>query len=149
MARTIGIAMACDLLREDLDASAWCAQRMCNRVLAEAAERTAVVCLLRHGQAAALPEFLEGWRREALRGERSTGRLIEMRQPLASCPPFRKGFAGPEALGEIGKDIVVVAREAERLGDPVHGNQQRIIGGIADVLALERHRRGQDDVGMA
>jgi hypothetical protein len=51
MARTVGIAVACDLLREDLDASARRSQRMSNRVLAETTKRAAVVCLLRHGQA--------------------------------------------------------------------------------------------------
>src|SRR5215831_19729685 len=100
---------------------------MCNRILAEAAEQAAVVFVLRHVQAAALPEFLEGWRREAPRGERGAGRFVEMRQPLTRCASFSEGVAGPEALGEIGKDVVVVACKAERLSDPVHGDHPRIV----------------------
>src|SRR5579871_961772 len=74
MARTVGIAMACDLPREDFDASARRRQGMCEGILAEVSDRAAVVCLLRHGQAAALPELLEAWRRQALPGEREIGR---------------------------------------------------------------------------
>ena len=88
---------------------------MSDRILAEAAQRAAIVEVLRHVQAAGLPEFLETRRRKSLCRERGAGRLIEMRQPLPCRAAFSEIVAGSETFGKIGEYLIVIARKAERL----------------------------------
>src|SRR5215218_9994798 len=82
MARTIRIAMTRDLGREYFDATARRRQSVIDGIVAEAAQPATVVGLLRHHQAAALPEVFEARRLQAARLERGASRLIKMLQPL-------------------------------------------------------------------
>ena len=71
-----------------------------------------------------------------------------MLQPLADRAAFGEGVAGAEAFGQIGENGVIVARLAIRRRNPLHRHQQRIVGIAADILALQRHGRGQNEIGM-
>ena len=62
--------------------------------------------------------------------------------------PSVKRVGEAEPLGQPGEDRVVVARLAVGRHGPVHRDQQRIAGGGADILALQRDRRRQHDIGM-
>src|SRR5690349_9973538 len=72
-----------------------------------------------------------------------------MRKPLSRRAPLRERSSSAKALSKIREDRIVVARQTERFCNLMHGNHQRIVGGIADVLALQRHGTGQNDVGMS
>src|SRR5262249_21239157 len=122
MARTVCIAVPCDLLREDLDASAQCRQGMSSRVLAESSQQAAIVTVLGHAQATVLPELLKTWGRQTLCCERGAGRFVEMCQPFAHRASLGERFARAEALGEIREDCIVVTRKAEGLCDLMHGD---------------------------
>jgi hypothetical protein len=70
---------------------------MNDRILAEATQLATIVEALRHDQAAALPEFLEAWRREAARSRFTLKLLItatmsssdrRSRRPLLARKPF-------------------------------------------------------------
>jgi len=119
MARTVRIAMARDLLRKYLNASARRRKRMRGWIVAEAAQPAAIVEVLGHVQAAGFPELLETRRGKALRGKQGADRLIEKRQPLPCRAPLGEGLAGAETLSKIGENLIVVARKAVRLGDAV------------------------------
>ena len=72
-----------------------------------------------------------------------------MLQPLARRASLGEGFAGAETLGQIGEDFVIVPRLAVRRRNARHRHQQRIVGAAADILALQRHGRGQNEIGVA
>ena len=72
-----------------------------------------------------------------------------MLQPLPGSAALGEGLARAEPLGEIGEDRVVVARLAIGRDHRMHRHQQRVVGVAADILALQRHRAGQHDIGVA
>ncbi|CUK20615.1 Uncharacterised protein [Achromobacter sp. 2789STDY5608615] len=149
MAGAVGIAEAGDGRRADLHLAAGRGQRLAGGIVAERAQDAAVVVLLRQRQFAARPELVEVRRLQALVRERRAGPFIQVAQPFGAVAAFGEGFARAQPFGQVGEDVVVVARQAVGRGDAVHGHQQRVGGRAADVLALQRHRAGQHDVGMA
>src|SRR5258708_27735002 len=109
MARTVRIAMARDLLREYLNASARRRKQMRGRIVTEAAQPAAIVEVLGHVQAAGFPELLETRRGKALRGKQGPDRLREKRQPLPCRAPLRGGPGAAETLVKIGENVAVLA----------------------------------------
>ena len=149
MAGAVGVAEAGDRLREDLDLAARRRQRLAVRVVAERAQPAAVVGLLRQLNSPRCQNSSKLGAVRPLRPSAGARRLVEMASHWRAVRPSVKASRSPEPLGELGEDVVVVARLAERLGEPVHRDHQRVVGRTADVLALQRHRAGQHDVGMA
>src|SRR5258708_6949719 len=94
------------------------------------------------------PESLEVGRRRVDGLQVVQGPLVEMLQPFLRAAPFTEGRFDPEAVGQPSEDRIVVAGLGGRRSRLVHGDHQRIMGRRADVVALERDRRGQDDVRM-
>ena len=72
-----------------------------------------------------------------------------MLQPLADRASLGERFAGAEAFGQIGEDRVIVPRLTIGRRNPRHRHQQGIVGTAADILALQRHGRGQHEIGVA
>ena len=149
MAGAIGIAEAGDLLREDLDLPARRRQRMLDGILVEGAQQAAVVRHRGQGELAELPERIEIRRRQAAVGERLPRRAVEVPEPLSRAAALGEGLRATQPLRERREDRVIVARLAVGLGDLVHGDHERVGRSGADILALQRHGRGQDDVGVA
>ena len=74
--------------------------------------------------------------------------VVEVRQPGALAATLGERGADPEPVGERREDGVVVARLAEGLHSAVHGDRVRVVAPGCDVVALERRRDGEDDVGV-
>ena len=60
-----------------------------------------------------------------------------MGEPLHRVAALGIDVAGAEAAGDLREDPVVVARLADRLARLLHGDQEGLAPGIADVVALE------------
>src|ERR1700722_2726181 len=71
-----------------------------------------------------------------------------MLQPLADRAAFGESFTGAETFGQIGENSVIVARLTKRRRDRLHRHQEGIVGASADILALQRHGCGKNEIGM-
>ena len=71
-----------------------------------------------------------------------------MAQPLRLAASFGEGQGRAEPRREAGEDRVIVARLANRRDRLPHRDDLAVPGGAADVVALERGRRREDDVGV-
>ncbi|MCY1515351.1 hypothetical protein D9M68_499340 [compost metagenome] len=149
MARAVRITEARHHRRTDLDLAAGRGQRVGRRIVAEGPQDAAVVFLLREDQFAALPELVEIRRLQALAVQRRAGLLIQVAQPFAAAAAFGEGLARAEPGRQVREDVVVVAREPVGLGQPVHGHHQGVRGRAPDIVAFQRHRARQHDVGVA
>ena len=66
-----------------------------------------------------------------------------------SSRPFGEGVLAAERLGEIAEDVEIVARLADRVDRLMHRDDKPVARRAADVVAFERGRRRQHDIGMA
>ncbi len=76
------------------------------------------------------------------------GHLIEMTQPFHLAAPFGEGIAETKPVGEVGKDIEIVARASNRRDRLMHG-EHVAVGRRRDVVTFERRGRREHDVGLA
>ncbi len=106
--------------------------------------------MLRHriGDVAGLPEGLEIRPLDAVARGLLPDDLVEMAQPLHLAAAFGEVVAEAEPPGEIGEDVEIVARLADRLDRLMH-REHVAVGRRGDVVALERRGRRQHDVGVA
>ena len=145
MRRAVVVAVAGDGLAPQLDPPARGAQRLTRRVGTERVEidlRGFPHQRFVRGHRVALgAEFL------ICRGLRvgSTVNLVDDFDPLVGGTPLGELLPEAQALGQASEDPVVVAGLPHRLGHCGHGDQHRL--GAADVIAFERCRRRQHDVG--
>ena len=101
MAETVGIVEARNGLGENLDLAGRRRQRLAFGIVAERAQRAAVVDQLRQHQFAALPERVEVRRIQPFRRQRVLRGAVEMAQPLLGRASFGEGFAMAGALGQV------------------------------------------------
>ena len=145
--RAIVVIEACDGFRIDLDLAAWCRQLVVEGIVAEGAQKAAVIGGRRQREFAPPPELFEVRRIPAGIGKRPPRRLVKMGQPLPAIASLREGLLDAQSPRQRGKDIEIVARFADRIHGPSHRDQPWIGAGGADIVALQRHRRRQHDVG--
>jgi hypothetical protein len=72
-----------------------------------------------------------------------------MADPACDVAPLGEGLGDSHPRGDRGEDLVVGAPLAHGLDGLAHGHDQRLPGRHRDVLALERCRSRELDVGMA
>ena len=99
-------------------------------------------------QRPAVPEFLEGRHLVAGRLHVRAPLPVQVAQPLARGPALGEGFPCPQPFRQGREGGEVIARLPVRLGQPRHGEQGGVSAAGAEVVALDRHRRGQDDIGV-
>ena len=149
MARRVVVAERRDGLGVQLDPAGRRPQRVALRIGAEGREEHLVVGAAGQLHGAALPELLEA-RRLASGPLQACGEpLVEVREPGALAAPLREGLADAEPVGERGEDGVVAARLGVGRDGAVHGDRVRVVAPAGDVVALERRRDREDDVGVA
>ena len=74
--------------------------------------------------------------------------VVEVPQPGRGVAPLGERVGHTEPFGQRGERGVVVAGLRERRGVPAHRGEVRVGAGRADVVALQRDGRGEDDVGV-
>ena len=145
MRRAVVVAVAGDGLAPQLDPPARRAQRLARRVGTERVE----VDLRGFAH-----QRFAGGHRVALGAEvlicqglrvGGTVNLVDDFDPLVGGTPLGELLPEAQALGQASEDPVVVARLPHRLGHCGHGDQHRLRA--ADVVAFERRRRREHDVG--
>ncbi len=75
--------------------------------------------------------------------------LIEVFDPFVAGAAFAEPIGGAEAKRQVGEDVVVVPRLADRLDGLRHPEDEVIRRASAYIVALERGCRRQHDVGVA
>ena len=116
---------------------------------AEIGEQHEVVLGLRDPHAAVAPEILE--RRQAcalLRHAPGEG-VVALADPAELVLAAGEIVGDAEAFGEPRHDVVVAPRLAHRLDRLAHGVDRGIAAAGPEIVALQRGRRRQHDVGMA
>ena len=134
--------------REDLDPPRWRFQRIALRIRPEFAQQHRLRGGCRKLEPALLPEAVEIRPLDGLIERLLARQVVEVAQPFHLAPTLGEGLVDPEVPGERGEDVVIVARLGEGIHDPPRGDQEGVAGGTADIVALERRRCRQDDVGV-
>ena len=137
------------LLGIELDPARRRRQFVLLRVGAEIAEHDVFVGAQRHLDKSVRPEAVEIRQRRLVGARLVAPAIVEVAQPFHLVAALRVGRLAANAARELGKDRVVAARLADRLDRLLHGEDVAVAMRSADVVALERGRRRQHDVGMA
>jgi hypothetical protein len=146
MPGAVGVTEAVDGRREDLDLPARRAQSGACRVAAEGGEQHLAGIGDRDFQRSGRPELLERRHLVTCGAHLRAPSPVQVTQPLARGPAFGEGRSGLQPLRQGGEDGIVIARLRIRFGQLRHGEQGRVAAADAEIVAFDRHRRGQHDV---
>ena len=148
VAGAVGVVEAGDCLREELDLAAGRLERGRVGIGAEIGEEhTALVG--RQLQVALGPETVEVGELMAVERRLLAPRLVQMPQPAVRVAPLVKLVSDAEPVGQRGEGREVVAGLRRwRSTCALHGGEVGVVVRAADVVALQRQRAGQHDVGL-
>ena len=128
------------------DLAAFGRQRLANGIGAEPG-KIGVMAFQRHLGKALLPEGIELGHLVALRGVRGAGLVIQVPQPAHFVAALVKGIAHPQPLRQRAEDVEIRPRLPDRGNRLLHRHHQIRPAVSGNVVALQRGRGRQHDIG--
>ena len=147
MAWHIVIAESGNGLRVDLDPPRRGVERRPCGVRAEIGERDRRARRRRNFEMAGFPKGVEARHLDAVPGDALAVQVVEMAQPFHLAAALGEGVRESEPPREAGIYVVFVARPAHRVDGLLAGDNEAVELGCRDVVAFERGRAGQHDIG--
>src|SRR5262249_10871538 len=135
-------------LRGDLDSSGGSLELMALRVATEVFEQHVVALGRRQLDEPFGPELLEARESHALGSSARANAIVHPLAPAHLVAVFGERALVSEALRERAENIEVVLRLANGIDGLMHRENERVTGGAADVVALEKGGGGKHDIAV-